>query len=84
MTDLTCARCNLTREGAGRVGLPDPLGAEIEARICAECWKEWLQTQIRVINHYGLRPVEKDDREKLYAFTRDFLGLAPVGDTVER
>ena len=45
------------------------------ARICAECWKEWLSTQIRVINHYGLRPVEREDRDKLYELTRDFLQL---------
>ncbi len=74
MAVLTCIRCHNTREGAGRV-LPGPIGEQIEAGICAECWKEWLGAQIRVINHYGLRPVMKEDREKLYAFTREFLGL---------
>jgi Fe-S cluster biosynthesis and repair protein YggX len=58
---VVCARCGQDREGAGKVGLPGSLGAEIEARICAECWKEWLSTQIRVINQYEL--------------TRDFLQL---------
>lgn len=71
---MTCVRCGQTREAAGRV-LPGPLGDEIERRVCAECWKEWLQTQIRVINHYGLRPALREDREKLYGFTRQFLGL---------
>jgi Fe-S cluster biosynthesis and repair protein YggX len=75
MTTLTCSRCGNTREGAGRV-LPGALGDEIERRICAECWTDWLAQQIRVINHYGLRPVLKEDREKLYAFTREFLNLA--------
>ena len=56
--------------------MPGPLGEEIERRVCAECWKEWTAAQIRVINHYGLRPVLKEDREKLYAFTREFLDLA--------
>ncbi len=74
MAVLTCARCGETREGAGRV-LPGALGEEIEQRVCAECWKEWMQQQIRVINHYGLRPAMKEDREKLYEFTREFLGL---------
>ena len=76
MTPVTCARCAQTREGAGNVGLPGTLGAEVEERICAECWKEWLATQIRVINHYGLRPAVKEDRDKLYGFTREFLNLA--------
>ena len=74
---LTCVRCGQTREGAGRV-LPGALGDEIERQVCAVCWAEWLQQQIRVINHYALRPVLKEDREKLYAFTREFFGLAPV------
>ncbi len=76
MAAVTCARCARTREGAGNVGLPGALGAEVEAKICADCWKEWLAAQIRVINHYGLRPAVKEDREKLYGFTREFLNLA--------
>ena len=76
---VRCARCGLEREGAGKVGLPGALGMDIEARICRECWEEWLGTQIRVINHYGLRPAQREDREKLYALAREFLQLsAPV------
>ena len=76
MAVVTCARCKQTREGAGKVGLPGALGAEVEAKICVECWKEWLAQQVRVINHYGLRPAVKEDRDKLYDFTREFLDLA--------
>jgi Fe-S cluster biosynthesis and repair protein YggX len=75
MAVVTCARCGQTREGAGKVGLPGSLGADIEARTCAECWTEWTSTQIRVINHYGLRPAQREDREKLYELTREFLQL---------
>jgi Fe-S cluster biosynthesis and repair protein YggX len=77
---VRCARCGLEREGAGKVGLPGSLGTDIEARICAACWKEWLDTQVRVINHYGLRPARREDREKLYELTRDFLQLAPASE----
>lgn len=72
--DVTCARCALTRASAGRV-LPGTIGDEIEQRVCAQCWSEWLAQQIRVINHYGLRPALREDRDKLYEFTREFLGL---------
>jgi Fe-S cluster biosynthesis and repair protein YggX len=82
MAVVTCSRCGQTREGAGRVGLPGALGADIEARICAECWQEWVSTQIRVINHYGLRPAQKEDREKLYELTREFLQLTVPAGTV--
>ena len=74
MADVTCVRCGQTRAGAGRV-LPGEIGDEIERRVCAQCWSEWLAQQIRVINHYGLRPALREDREKLYDFTREFLGL---------
>ena len=77
MADVTCARCGETRTSAGRV-LPGAIGDEIEQRVCAQCWSEWLAQQIRVINHYGLRPAMREDREKLYEFTRDFLGLVPA------
>jgi Fe-S cluster biosynthesis and repair protein YggX len=75
LADVACVRCGMTREAAGRV-LPGPLGDEIERGICAECWREWLQAQIRVINHYGLRPALREDREKIYEFTRQYLGLS--------
>ena len=74
MADVTCVRCGETRVSAGRV-LPGAIGDEIEQRVCAQCWQEWLAQQIRVINHYGLRPALREDREKLYDFTREFLGL---------
>lgn len=74
---VTCVRCHETREGAGRV-LPGALGEEIERSVCAVCWAEWLQQQIRVINHYALRPALKEDREKLYDITREYFGLEPV------
>lgn len=76
--EVTCIRCHLTRAGAGRVGLPGELGAQIERSVCAECWKEWLQQQVRLINHYSLRPMVKEDREKIYALTREFFGLPPA------
>lgn len=79
---VRCARCGIEREGAGKVGLPGSLGEAIEARICGECWREWLSTQIRVINHYGLRPAQREDREKLYELAREFLQLATPAEAV--
>ena len=76
--EVTCVRCGLTREGAGHV-LPGALGDEIAGKVCAVCWAEWLQQQIRVINHYALRPALKEDREKLYDITREYFGLPREG-----
>lgn len=75
---IMCVRCGETRESAGRT-VPGELGEEIARRVCAVCWAEWLQQQIKVINHYGLRPALREDREKLYGITREFFGLPPEG-----
>ena len=63
---LACRRC-----GAGAPPLEKPpfrneLGARIHAEICAECWKEWLQHQTLLINHYGLDPRNAEARAFLY------------------
>jgi len=53
------------------------LGEQIARRVCSACWAEWLQEQIKVINHYGLRPALREDRERLYGITREYFGLPP-------
>ncbi|HEY6957729.1 MAG TPA: Fe(2+)-trafficking protein [Candidatus Limnocylindria bacterium] len=75
---VTCVRCGQTRDGAGKV-LPGALGDEIAGSVCAVCWAEWLQQQVRVINHYALRPALREDREKLYEITREYFGLPSEG-----
>ena len=42
------------------------LGARILAQICSGCWKDWLQHQTLLINHYGLDPRDKKARAFLY------------------
>ncbi len=63
---IECRRC-----GAGATPLAKPpfrteLGERILAEICADCWKDWLQHQTLLINHYGLDPREAKAREFLY------------------
>lgn len=75
VSEVACVRCGNTRAAAENVALPGALGERIRRQVCDECWKEWLTMQIRVINHYGLRPVLREDREKLYELTREYFGL---------
>ena len=63
---MECRRC-----GAGATPLEKPpfrteLGERIQSTICADCWKEWLQHQTVLINHYGLDPREAKSRDFLY------------------
>ena len=75
MALVTCSHCKLTKEGLTAAPLPGAIGALILANTCAECWEGWKQQQIRVINHYQLKPQLKEDRDKLYEITREALDL---------
>ena len=43
-----------------------PLGERIRREICTDCWRDWLQHQTLLINHYGLDPRKAEAREFLY------------------
>lgn len=52
-------------------GLPRPpfrseLGERIQRGICARCWRDWLQHQTLLINHFGLDPRKPESKEFLY------------------
>jgi Fe-S cluster biosynthesis and repair protein YggX len=51
---IKCARCGQKRPALGFAPLPTELGQKIAQEVCQPCWSEWLQTQTRIINHYGL------------------------------
>ncbi len=68
METITCRRCS--REDAPTLERPpfkNNLGDQIKAQICADCWKEWLVHQTRLINHHGLDVRDPEARDFLYA-----------------
>jgi Fe-S cluster biosynthesis and repair protein YggX len=80
MASLTCARCGQVAEGLPRPPLSGKLGQDIHAHVCADCWREWTQESVNIINHTGLQPVDPADRQKLYVHLREFLKLpAEIG-----
>ncbi len=62
---MKCRRCG---EGLPMDKPPfrNDLGTRVQAEICQDCWKDWLQHQTVLINHYGLDPREKKSRDFLY------------------
>jgi Fe-S cluster biosynthesis and repair protein YggX len=68
MSDPTirCRRCGKDAAPLLRPPFRNELGERILAEVCADCWKEWLQHQTLLINHYGLDPRERRAREFLY------------------
>lgn len=71
-----CTRCG--RSGAPvleRPPLRGPLGEEIRAKACADCWAAWQQAEVMVINELRLNFMDPSAHEILLAEMRRFLGL---------
>lgn len=76
MPQVQCARCGRAAEGLSKPPMSGQLGRVLVEHVCGECWKEWTQESYRVINHYGLQPVDPADREKLRGIMREYFKLA--------
>lgn len=63
---IHCRRCGKDAPRLARPPFRTELGERIVAEICADCWKDWLQHQTLLINHYGLDPREPKARAFLY------------------
>jgi Fe-S cluster biosynthesis and repair protein YggX len=63
---IHCRRCGEDAPRLPRPPFRTELGERIAAEICAGCWKEWLQHQTLLINHYGLDPRVPEARAFLY------------------
>jgi Fe-S cluster biosynthesis and repair protein YggX len=64
---IECRRCGGDAPRLDKPPFRTELGERIRTVICADCWKDWLQHQTLLINHYGLDPREPKAREFLYA-----------------
>jgi Fe-S cluster biosynthesis and repair protein YggX len=65
-THIHCRRCDEDVVALDKPPFRTELGERIAAEICASCWKDWLQHQTMLINHYGLDPREPKARAFLY------------------
>ena len=71
---MQCVRCGKPdREPLLRSPFPNELGAKLVSEICTECWEEWKQRQMLLINHYGLNVRKPQAREFLVSNLRSFL-----------
>jgi len=70
---IKCARCGQKRAPLGFAPLPTELGQKVATEVCQPCWSEWLQTQTRIINHYGLDLTNPDAQNFLFDNIKGFL-----------
>jgi Fe-S cluster biosynthesis and repair protein YggX len=78
---IECVRCNRSAAAAQGVTWGGELGAEIRARVCNDCWTEWGDQEVKVINELRLNFMDPDAQKTLLGHLREFLQLgdAPGG-----
>ena len=76
MIQLTCSRCGNEGEQLPKAPISGELGQRVFDNICQKCWSEWKDMSMRIVNHYGLHPVDPEDRKKIYVFLREFFEFA--------
>ncbi len=72
---VTCSRCGQQKPGLAQPPLAGDLGQQVFANVCQDCWNEWFEQSVLVINHYGLNPAIREQRQQLYDVMKEFLGL---------
>jgi Fe-S cluster biosynthesis and repair protein YggX len=72
-----CSRCGRPGEPppAHRVPFPAAVKEKVRSSICSECWKEWEDMEIKVINEYRLNFIDPQHRAMLQKACLDFLNL---------
>lgn len=79
-----CARCGRPEAPAlARPPLPGKTGLELRDKICADCWAEWQNLEVMVINELRLNFMDPGAQETLNKHMREFLFPGSVPDSRE-
>ena len=77
-----CARCGRTDAPAlTRRPMPGAAGAEIQEKVCADCWAEWQKMEVVIINELRLNFMDPGSQEILNRQMREFLFPGEGGGT---
>ena len=74
--EIDCRRCGLHKPALETAPLGGKWGPIVLAQTCADCWREWIEEQTRLINHERLLPSNPEHRKVLYERMAAFLNLA--------
>jgi Fe-S cluster biosynthesis and repair protein YggX len=75
---IQCVRCGRQAPRQAAAPYPGALGDELLRRICADCWAEWQQVEVMVINELQLNFMDPRAQDVLVQQMREFLGLDPA------
>ncbi len=79
---VQCTRCGRESPALAEAPFRDEMGREILENTCRDCWAEWLSQQVKLINEYGLLPVNPEHGAILEKNLRAFLALPSAGGEV--
>ena len=73
-----CSRCGRPGEAppAQRIPFPADVKQRLLGAVCASCWKEWEDMEVKVINEYRLNFLDPEHRSMLQRACLEFLKLA--------
>ncbi len=72
---IQCGRCHKEASTIPSPPYPGALGRELQSQRCADCWSEWLQAEVMVINELKLNFMDPASQDILIGQMREFLGL---------
>ncbi|MGH9380292.1 MAG: oxidative damage protection protein [Thermoanaerobaculia bacterium] len=73
---VACARCARPEAPAVEQRVfPGSLGDDIQERVCRDCWAEWQQMEVMVINELRLNFMDPQAQDVLTRQMREFLCL---------
>lgn len=79
--EFRCTRCgNEDTETLGDPPFANEIGRRVAEEICAECWADWKDRQMLLINHYGLNLQDREARSFLMDNMQSFLFEEGEGD----
>jgi Fe-S cluster biosynthesis and repair protein YggX len=84
---VSCHRCHRLGPRIDALPLlPAAQAAEIQAKVCADCWADWERTEVMVINELRLNFMDPEALSTLTRHMREFLALdaSPSGAAVAR
>jgi Fe-S cluster biosynthesis and repair protein YggX len=72
-----CSRCGRPWEGAPahRVPFPQDVKKRVLESVCAACWKEWEDMEVKVINEYRLNFLDPEHRAMLQRACLEYLNV---------
>ena len=73
--EIDCVRCGKQAPAAAQVSWGGALGEQIRAQICQDCWTEWQNAEVMVINELRLNFMDPKSQEVLIQHMKDFLSL---------